>query len=58
MASFQAKLEKNKESHAYILGADAFNHGLLPANNPYAYSSKPYEDWVDGYDDALFLRKL
>ena len=58
MTSFQAKLEKNKESYAYILGSNAFSYGLPRTNNPYAYGSKSYEDWADGYEDALFLREL
>jgi hypothetical protein len=58
MASFKEKLEKNKESHAYYQGAIACMEGLAMNTSPYERGSPPDSDWVDGYLDAAFLRKL
>lgn len=57
MTSFSAKLEKNKENHAYVLGAEAAknNEALL---GPFTRGSPADMDWVDGYLDYCFLRNL
>lgn len=55
MTSFKAKLEKNKENHAYILGVEAFQNGLS-MDGPYERNSKADEDWIDGYLDAMFIK--
>ena len=58
MTSFSKKIEKKKESHAYILGAKACMEGLAMNASPYDRGSKPDSDWVDGYLDAMFLKRL
>jgi len=57
MTSFQAKIEKNKENHAYMMGVEAASMGLS-MEGPFERGSSPDSDWVDGYLDALFVRKL
>jgi hypothetical protein len=57
VTSFQAKLEKNKESHAYMLGAEAASSGKSMMG-PFKRGSEADQEWVSGYLDALFLRKL
>lgn len=57
MASFQAKLEKNKENHAYLLGAEAAQSGKSMIG-PFERGSPPDSDWVNGYLDSVFLRRL
>lgn len=57
MTSFKAKLEKNKENHAYILGVEAFQNGLS-MDGPYERNSKADEDWIDGYLDAMFIKEV
>ena len=57
MTSFSAKLEKNKENHAYVLGAEAAknNEALL---GPFTRGSPADMDWVDGFLDYCFLKDL
>ena len=57
MASFQAKLKKNKENHAYLLGAEAAQKGESMIG-PFESGSPPDSDWIDGYLDEVFLRRL
>jgi hypothetical protein len=57
LTSFQEKLEKNKENHAYVLGAEAASKGLS-MEGPFPRGSDADVEWVDGYLDAIFLRKL
>lgn len=57
MTSFQAKLEKNKENHAYILGVEAAQSGKS-MQGPFERGSLADREWVDGYLDAVFLRNL
>jgi len=57
VTSFQAKIEKKEESYAYLLGVEAFQSGKS-MQGPYERNSKADQDWVDGYLDAMFLRKL
>lgn len=57
MASFKEKLEKNKENHAYLLGVEAAQAGLSMIG-PFDRGSPADREWVDGYLDAVFLRKL
>ena len=57
MVSFKAKIEEKEESYAYLLGAEAFHNGKS-MQGPYERNSKADQDWVDGYLDAMFLRRL
>ena len=57
MTSFSAKLEKNKENHAYVLGAEAAGDGKSMLG-PFERGSSADRDWVDGYLDFVFLRNL
>lgn len=57
MASFKAKIEEKEESYAYLLGAEAFQKGLS-MQGPYDRGSKADQEWVDGYLDAMFIRRL
>lgn len=57
MTSFQAKLEKNKEKHAYVLGAEAAQSGKSMIG-PFERGSLADREWVDGYLDAAFLGNL
>lgn len=57
MTSFQAKLEKNKENHAYMLGVEAAQDGKSMLG-PFERGSPADREWVDGYLDAVFLRKI
>lgn len=57
VTSFQAKLERNKENRAYVLGAEAAQSGKSMIG-PFERGSPPDSDWVDGYLDALFIRNL
>jgi hypothetical protein len=58
MASFKDKIKRASHPFAYALGVEAFYKGLAMDASPYDRGSKPDEDWVDGYLDAMFLRKL
>jgi ribosome modulation factor len=58
MASFKEKLEEKQESYAYYQGATACMEGRAMNTSPYERGSPPDSDWVDGYLDAMFLRKL
>ena len=58
MISFKEKIEVKSYAYAYLLGVDALSKGLAMNTSPYDRGSKPDEDWVDGYLDALFVRKL
>lgn len=57
MTSFQAKIEKNKENHAYMRGVDAAyrNEQMI---SPFDKGSKAESEWLDGFLDAVFLRNL
>lgn len=57
MTSFQAKLEQNKEKHAYVLGVDDYRSGKSMIG-PFERGSPADIDWVDGYLDAVFLRNI
>ena len=57
MTSFSAKLEKNKENHAYVLGSEAARDGKSMLG-PFERGSPADRDWVDGYLDFAFLRNL
>jgi hypothetical protein len=57
VTSFQAKLEKNKENHAYVLGAEAAYSGKSMLG-PFKRGSKADQDWICGYLDSIFLRNL
>jgi hypothetical protein len=57
MTSFSAKIEKNKESHAYILGVQACRQNE-PMFNPFEAGSSASLEWIDGYLDAKFLKEL
>jgi hypothetical protein len=57
VTSFSAKLEKNKENHAYVLGAEAAREGKTMLG-PFIRGSGADADWVDGYLDYCFLRNL
>lgn len=57
MTSFQAKLEKNKENHAYMLGVEACQSGKSMIG-PFERGSLADREWLDGYLDAAFLRNL
>lgn len=57
MTSFKARIEKNKENRAYMLGAEAAYAGESMLG-PFERGSPPDSDWIDGYLDAVFLRKL
>jgi hypothetical protein len=57
VTSFQAKLEKNKENHAYVLGADAAHKGESMVG-PFERGSKADQEWIEGYIDSVFLRNL
>lgn len=57
MTSFQAKLEKNKENHAYVLGADSAQKGESMVG-PFERGSKADQEWISGYLDSVFLRNL
>ena len=57
VTSFQAKIEKNKENHAYISGVQAAYSNKRMVS-PFPYGSEPESEWIDGYLDAVFLRKL
>lgn len=58
MVSFKKEIEKKQESHAYYQGAKACMDGLAMNTSPYERGSKPDADWVDGFLDAMFLRRL
>jgi hypothetical protein len=57
VTSFQAKLEKNKENHAYVLGADSAQKGESMVG-PFERGSKADQEWISGYLDSVFLRNL
>lgn len=57
MTSFSAKLEKNKENHAYVLGSEAAKDGKSMLG-PFERGSSADRDWVDGFLDFVFLRNL
>ena len=57
MTSFKEKIQKKEESHAYLLGVEAFSNGLS-MQSPYIRGEPADIDWVDGYLDAMFVRKL
>lgn len=57
MTSFSAKLEKNKENHAYVLGSEAAKDGKSMLG-PFDRGSSADRDWVDGFLDFVFLRDL
>lgn len=57
MTSFSKKIEEKKESHAYLLGAKAAQEGLS-MQGPFERGSPADRDWVDGYLDALFLKRI
>ena len=57
VTSFKAKLEKNKESHAYMLGVEAAKSGRSMVG-PFERGSPADRDWVDGYLDYVFLRNV
>lgn len=57
MTSFKEKLEKNKETHAYLLGIETAWEGKSMLG-PFERGSPPDREWVDGYLDYLFLRRL
>lgn len=57
MASFQARIEKNKENHAYMLGVEAARDGKS-MQGPFERGSLADTEWVDGYLDYYFLRRI
>ena len=57
VTSFSAKLEKNKENHAYVLGAEAAKSNQ-PLLGPFIRGSSADADWLDGYLDYCFLRNI
>ena len=57
VTSFQAKIEKKKESHAYLLGAEASRSGQSMVG-PYERGSDLDREWVDGFLDSTFLRSV
>lgn len=58
MTSFKEKIEVKTFEYAYLLGAKAFQEGLAMKSSPYQRGSKPDSDWIDGYLDAMFLRRV
>lgn len=57
MTSFRAKIEEYEKTHAYMQGVDAFN-AKIAAECPYAFRSKEYDEWYDGYLDAEYIYRL
>lgn len=57
MTSFQAKIEANKENNAYMLGSEAGHKGLS-MEGPFTPGSDADADWMDGYLDAVFLKRF
>jgi hypothetical protein len=57
LTSFRAKIEENKENHAYVLGSDA-GHKNLSMEGPFTPGSDADADWMDGYLDAVFLKRF
>lgn len=55
MASFKEKLERNKENHAYVLGAKAAMEGYSLDVRPFMHDAFVDQEWLDGYLDAAFL---
>lgn len=55
MASFKDKLERNKEKHAYVLGAKAAMDGYSLDVRPFRHDAFVDQEWLDGYLDAAFL---
>ena len=57
MVSFEAKLKEKQDSHAYVLGVQAYRAGSSMLG-PYERGSPLDEEWVDGYLDAMFIYEL
>ncbi len=57
MTSFQAKIEENKESHAYVLGGDAA-YKNLSMQGPFTPGSDADAEWLSGYLDAMYLKRI
>lgn len=58
MTSFKKKIEELEKSHAYCLGAEACMSGKRLDNSPFDRGSIADEEWVDGYLDVMFLRRI
>jgi hypothetical protein len=58
MASFKTILDKKIESHAYCQGAEACTQGKPLRDSPYERGSKADAEWVDGYLDVMFLKRI
>ena len=58
MGSFKEKIKNKQGVHAYYLGALACQEGLAMNASPYERGSRFDVDWVDGYLDALYIRRL
>ena len=57
MTSFSSKIKEKEFEYAYYSGALAFMEGKS-MTSPYERGSAQDEDWVDGYLDAMYMRKL
>jgi hypothetical protein len=57
LTSFQAKIEENKESHAYVLGGDAA-YKNLSMQGPFTPGSDADAEWLSGYLDAMYLKRI
>lgn len=58
MTSFKSKIKEIEQSHAYYLGAEACMAGNRMDSSPFDRGSKADEEWVDGYLDAMFLKRI
>ena len=57
MTSFWNKIKDREAVHAYVLGTKAYQDGLSMLSQ-YERGSKADADWLDGWLDAMFLRKI
>lgn len=57
LTSFQSKIEANKENRAYMLGSEA-GYKELSMISPFTPGSDADVEWVDGYLDAVFLKRI
>lgn len=58
MISFKKEIEKRQEVHAYYQGVKACLDGKAMNTSPYDRGSRPDEDWVDGFLDAMFIKRI
>ena len=58
MASFKEKLERNKEKHAYVLGAKAAMDGYSIDVRPFQHDVFVDQEWLDWFIDAAFMKEM